>query len=165
MFKKPKQVNIVSSAVGIGGAIAGGMVSRVVVNAIATDTSTTEGKNKKLYASLGIAVLSIVAAASVTGDDSTTTAVKGAFTGMAVEQGLSAISQFATNQDAKSGITAPQARVALGLGCACNDAPKTNCSYQGMPVPMLQYPSSDALLERYSNNITKDISFSGIKSI
>jgi|GEM_PF-2939824 len=129
-FQKPSSKGLRSTAALVGGAVAGGAISRGVMGAIhkAPDASATEAEKKKnntmgYVKRAGIAVVSAIGAAAVKGDDIASTAVKGALVGMAVVQTLEIIRDAASTNTstaklANSTKSADKfaARV-LGLGC------------------------------------------------
>ena len=161
MFKKPSINQVVSAGVGVGGAVAGSMLSRVVVDAVAGDAATdvAGSSNKKLYASIGIVALSIVGIASVIGNDTTATALKGSFVGMAVTQGSEVIKHLS-----KDSIPADSTkmRVALGLGCACNDGMQSTALRHYNTTPRLSYPA----METYRQDpLLTSGSYSGMSSL
>jgi len=151
MFTKPKMDQVVTAGLGAGSAVAGGLMSNVVIDAIgkpkdgATAEEITKAENMKLYARIGLSALSVVAVASIGGKDNTATALKGAFAGMAVVQGIEVLKDV-VKTDNKT------VRTALGLGCACQD---TQASYQPMlgysySRPMLRYADTQPMIERNS---------------
>lgn len=138
-FGKPSGTSTKVALAATGGAIAGGMASRAVVELIHNPASTSDANeikkqdNQLLMKRGVVAVLGIALAASVTGSDATSAAVSGSGVGMAVVQGLEIVKTLAT----KNGTTAASktdskakraGSAALGLGCACggDSAPALN---------------------------------------
>ncbi len=150
MFKKPNQNQIVSAGATVGGALVGGMLSNVVVDAIIDNTMTDNVEttnNKRLYINLGVVALSVVAMASVDGKDVTGQSLKGVFAGMAINKGLDAIKNFASDKN----VSNSKMRIALGLGCACENQ-HLNIAY---PTPVLNYPSTAPRLD-YSKSLDNE---------
>lgn len=137
MFKTPTQKSITSNAVKVGSAIGGGMLSNGVVEVVPA------GSLNKNYVRGGLAVVALLAAASIKGKDTTSEVAQYALAGMSIEQGRQVVTSFLKE---KTGTTAPDANagaaekfVAGALGCACQDAQ----AYK-MPMPMLQAPQVDS---------------------
>lgn len=142
MFKTPTQKTITSNALKVGSAIGGGMLSNGVVEVVPT------GSLNKNYVRGGLAVVALLAAASIKVKDTTAEVVQYALAGMSIEQGRQVVTSFLKE---KTGIKevdqtadAGGRFIAGALGCACQDAD----AYK-MPMPMLQAPQIDS----YANTL------------
>lgn len=134
MFKKPTQKSITSNAVKVGSAIGGGMLSNGVVEVVPVDS-----KNKN-YVRAGLAVITLLAAASIKAKDTLSEAAQYALAGMSIEQGRQVATSFLKEQ---TGITQVDATdetgkrfIAAALGCPCQDS-------GAYKMPMLQAPQVD----------------------
>lgn len=119
-FSKPTQKKVVDSGTEVLGFVAGGMVSRAVA-----DFATQKLPNQSKFVKPGLAILSVIAAASFSGNAFATNALKG----MAVVQGLDTVSDLvgstsagqALAAEASTSTTKRMAAKALGLACACDN--------------------------------------------
>lgn len=127
-FKKPTKKTFVEAAALTVGAVGGAAASRVVFGELPLKAPTNGGTD---FMKIGARVLFIVGgtlgAASVTGSDVASSATKGAFAGMAIQQGIELVADFAKSSDATKNLgDSPaksdtiKARV-LGLACACDN--------------------------------------------
>ena len=154
MFKTPTQKTITSNALKVGSAIGGGMLSNGVVEVVPT------GSLNKNYVRGGLAVVALLAAASIKGKDTTSEVAQYALAGMSIEQGRQVVTSFLKE---KTGIKevdqtadAGGRFIAGALGCACQDAQ----AYK-MPMPMLQAPQINAYdntLKQLGINQTQTVS-------
>jgi hypothetical protein len=126
-FKKPTEKTGKDTLALAGGVIAGSMASRAVIGFIdkpEEQADATKAKNATLLKRSAIVLVSGVLAASVDGNDTVSTLVKGAFTGMATMQALEAIKTLAEDQGvttATEATTTGKKAVAnlLGLNGSC----------------------------------------------
>lgn len=150
-FKKPSKKTLVDAAVLTGGAVGGAALSRVIFGEIPLTPPATGTDFKKIGARAAFIILGTVGAASVSGSDLGSTGVKGAFAGMAIQQGIELIADFAKATPtiaalAESPTKRSQMKArALGLNCACDATPGLYGSRRKKPamraavVDMSQY--------------------------
>ena len=121
MFKTPSKNSAMDSAVTIGSAVAGGMMSNAAVSVI-----PVEDKHKKLVRG-GLALVSAGGAAAVQGKSSTAKALKAVFIGMSIAQALQLVKEVAdesgvaTPKDAANPTSSEKLVAAVfGLACPCD---------------------------------------------
>lgn len=126
MLKKPSQKTIVDAAVLVGSAVGGAAVSRGVFGAIPLTPPASGTDYKKIGARVVLIALGIAGAASINGSDTVANGAKGALAGMAIQQGLDLVADFAAASPKTAALTVSTkstdkfAARALGLGCACD---------------------------------------------
>lgn len=128
-FKKPSKKTLVDAAVLTGGAVGGAALSRVIFGEIPLTPPATGTDFKKIGARAAFIILGTVGAASVSGSDLGSTGMKGAFAGMAIQQGIELIADFAKANPTTAALANSSTKVsmikarALGLNCACDATP------------------------------------------
>ncbi|ALM50317.1 hypothetical protein AMR72_16350 [Flavobacterium psychrophilum] len=133
-FKKPSKVQVKDTIALTGGLVGGSMLSKAVFGFMheattATDAASLKKDENTQLVKRGVLVAAGVAGAMfINGNDSLTTAVKGASAGVAVIQALEVIKVLANRSGVESEATASSAAKkavarAVGLGCACNQLP------------------------------------------
>lgn len=136
-FKKPNSVAVKNGAALIGGATLGAMVSRGVVGAVFTPTTSTDAAviakdaNKLLMYRAGLMLIATVGAVAISGNDLGTSLAKGALTGMAVMQTVEIVREYAAKNPSLSETTTGSKKFiakTLGLACGCSD--NGNANYQ-----------------------------------
>jgi dipeptide/tripeptide permease len=149
MFKKPNQSAIINSAISVGGGVVGSVASNIVANQLlGGDVAQLATSQKRMLVQGGIAVVSVILAASVTGKDKVSVGAQGAFVGMAVTQTVNIIKDKMAEKKATNPNQAESAynrilRTGLGLGCACDSATPTY-TMPAYTMPALNYAGSTA---------------------
>ncbi len=134
-FTKPSLKGAETAGAFIAGAVGGSVVSKGVFGLIHEAKAVTEADKKKeanmaLLKRLGLAAVGVVLVASVSSDDTTSQAVKGAGIGMASTQIVEAVTGYFKSSDAGAKLTAKAATSkaskfaanALGLACPCEQS-------------------------------------------
>jgi len=159
MFKTPTKDSAMDSAVTIGSAVAGGMMSNAAVSVIPEEME----KHKKLVRG-GLALVSAGGAAAVQGKSSTAKALKALFIGMSVAQALQLVKEVAdesgvaTPKDAANPTTAEKlVSGVFGLACPCDGtASKSNDLLVRLPQ-QLRNPTMDLNAEIPSLDLGKKV--------
>jgi len=129
-FKKPNSKAISDNAALIGGGAIGAMLSRGVVGAVFTPTTSTDeaviAKDaNKLLMYRGILLVAAAAGAmAVSGNDLPATIAKGALSGMAVMQTVEIVRDYAAKKPSLAETTTGTKKFiakSLGLACGCAD--------------------------------------------
>jgi hypothetical protein len=134
-FKKPNSEALKSGAALIGGATLGAMVSRGVIGALHTPTTSTvateiASDNNKLLMYRGALILVAASGAvAISGSGIGTSLAKGALTGMAAMQTVEIVKVYASKTPSLAETTSGTKRFiakTLGLACACSDESNYN---------------------------------------
>lgn len=126
MLKKPSQKTIVDAAVLVGSAVGGAAVSRGIFGAIPLTPPASGTDYKKIGARLVLIALGVAGAASIDGKDTVASGVKGALAGVAIQQGLDLVADFAAKSPGATSLTVSTKAIdkfkarTLGLNCACD---------------------------------------------
>ncbi|MFY0481657.1 hypothetical protein ACI6PS_03555 [Flavobacterium sp. PLA-1-15] len=126
MLKKPSQKTIVDAAVLVGSAVGGAALSRGAFGAIPLTPPASGTDYKKIGARLALIAVGIAGAASISGNDAVATGAKGALAGVAIQQGLDLIADFAAASPSATALTSSTNKISqfkartLGLNCACD---------------------------------------------
>lgn len=159
-FKKPNSVAVKNGAALIGGATLGAMVSRGVVGAIFTPTTSTDAAviakdaNKLLMYRASLLLVAAAGAVAISGNDLGTSLAKGALTGMAVMQTVEIVKEYAAKKPSLSETTTGTKKFiakSLGLACGCSDNGTANYqaamngiarrrAMRGIEIPSYDYP-------------------------
>lgn len=119
MYKNPSKQKVQDNATLIGGAVLGGMASRIVMEKIHTNTGAKNENYYEIGKRLAIAAISGYVASGIEAKDTATNFVKGSLLGMAVVQGVEAVSTaLKTNNATKAAVEkSALLRAATGLNC------------------------------------------------
>lgn len=157
-FTKPSGKSFEDTALLTGGALGGGLASNVVIGLIhkpkadpATDAAAAKKEeNMLLVKRAAIVAASLLGASAVDGKDGAAMAVKGAFAGMVVVQGIEVAKTLLVRSGAIKSNDSIAAK-AIGLGC-------TTFPTSGLGEPYTPYFYDYAPLEQI--NATKSNDFS-----
>lgn len=129
-FKKPNSEAVSKGAALIGGGALGAMVSRGVIGAFHTPTTSTDAKeiakdaNKLLMYRGALLIVAAAGAVATTGNDVVTSLAKGALSGMAIMQTVEIVKEYASKSPSLAETTTGTKRFiakTLGLACGCSD--------------------------------------------
>lgn len=131
---KPNASKIKSTFIMLAGAFLGAMVSEGVMGVIHKGTTSADPSEIKKDATMKLVKRGVITAgsgygaASVKGTDTTSDLLKGALTGMAVQQGTKLVSEAVKSTPALSNAAAKTSftKNMVGLGCACQPLPTIN---------------------------------------
>jgi hypothetical protein len=125
IIKKPTQKSATETASQFGGGVAGAMLSRGVLSVIHDDaTNPASGLNTtKLIKQLGLAALGIAGSMYINSTDVLSNMAKGALQGMAIMQGIDAVTTYTASTTAATTLVSSVKKtdkfMAKSLGLAC----------------------------------------------
>lgn len=125
IIKKPTQKSAIETASQFGGGVGGAMLSRGVLSVIHDDATNPEkGLNKtKLFKQLGLAAAGAFGSAFINADDTVSHVFKGALQGMAVMQGIDAVTTYVASTNKATALVAGTTKtdkfLAKSLGLSC----------------------------------------------